>query len=123
MQLEARPFAALIRRCAFLLLALSVFVLGLQARLALYQSVPSINVTSAKISTERQTAQVLRSLEEREESHEPADKLSVALLLSGVYLQHAGLSRLEETQLSLTSPMRPALRRDNTLHLPPPARS
>ncbi len=59
---DTRSVGALLRKCAFLFLALSVFCFGLHARIQAYTTANS-NLTASKLSTEKHSAKVLKALE------------------------------------------------------------
>ncbi len=81
--LQSEPAVSSMRRFAFLLLAFAVFGFGLQARLALYSPNPPVEITSAKLSTERRSAEALRSLEARNDELRPATQVVLSLLFNG----------------------------------------
>jgi hypothetical protein len=111
----------LIRRGALLLLAFSVFGLGLHARLAVYTSSTSFNPTSAKISTEKNSARMLEVFEERDWTRHTADKLAVSFLLSEIHFQPALRSITELAEIALANPTLLDLNGINSLHRPPPS--
>ena len=69
--------------CLFIL-ALAVFGLGLQARLALYKANPNLHIASAKLSKETQSATMLKSIEVQRDDRESSISIVFALLLSSL---------------------------------------
>jgi hypothetical protein len=121
MLLEARSLITLIRKSAILFLAFAVFGLGLHARLELYKSSSSFNPTSAKVSTEKQSAQTLKGLEGRREVQDFTDKLAFGIVLSSIRVEPICNSITQMVEIGLSSPTRFDLSGDFSLHLPPPS--
>jgi hypothetical protein len=119
MHSNMKSIVLLVRKCALLFLALFVFGFGLQARLAQYQTSPP-NPTAAKISTERRSAQVLKSLDKRDETPTPTYRLAIAFLLSGIQVRSIPQSVIERAKISLSDPRRLDLNGAHSLHDPPP---
>jgi hypothetical protein len=116
-----RSMFLLIRRCALLMLAFSVFALGLQARLALCRSSAPMSVTSAKVSTEKRSAQVLESLEQRDEATHPSDRDVVAELIARAFVIPVFESLTDRAEIGLFAPTRLERSGNDTLHRPPPS--
>ncbi len=85
MSVGSRKTVSLMRKFAFLFLALAVFGLGLQARLALYKANPNLHIASAKLSKETQSATMLKSIEVQRDDREPSVPIVFALLLSSFH--------------------------------------
>jgi hypothetical protein len=113
---HVRSVVPLIRKCALLLLAFLVFGFGLQARLAQYKSDPP-NPTSAKISTEKHSLQVLA---ERNETPNPVDRLALAFFFSGNRMRPTPQPVAERAEIGLSNPTRFDLNGVYSLHRPPP---
>ncbi|AEU37324.1 hypothetical protein [Granulicella mallensis] len=116
---NARSAVSLLRSCALLLLAFSVFGFGLQARLAQYQPYPP-NPTAAKIATEKQSEKVLKVLAERDQAPQPIEWLAHAFSLSGVLIQPISPSVIAQAEIRLSNPTRFDLNGFYSLHRPPP---
>jgi hypothetical protein len=107
-----------IRKCAFLLLALSVFWFGLHARLEAYKPAAS-NIADSKISTEKHSTEILKALDKQDS---PADDLNALVL--GFFLRgfHSAVSPLplgEIARIELADPRRLDLGGVYSLHGPP----
>ena len=118
---KVRSVVPLVRKCALLFLVFSVFYLGLQAKLALYKSLPPLNVAAAKVSTEKRSAQVLSALEKRDETHHPTDKLTFSFLQSIILSQPSPNSVAEQAKIALLYPTRLDHSSIYSLHRPPPS--
>jgi hypothetical protein len=121
MLLEARSLITLIRKSAILFLAFTVFGLGLHARLELYKSSSSFNPTSAKVSSEKHSAQILKGLEERHEVQDFTDKLAFGFVLSSIRVEPICNSITHAAEIGLSSPIRFDLSGDFSLYRPPPS--
>jgi hypothetical protein len=117
MRSNVRSVGSLLRKCAFLFLALSVFWFGLDARLEAYKSSPP-NPTAAKISIEKHSARVLESPDKQAEPDNGLVVLALGVVLSGFYLQPSPpLSEL--AQIELSDPSRLSLTGLYSSHGPP----
>jgi hypothetical protein len=114
----SRSVVPLIRKCAVLLLAFSVFGFGLQARLAAYNRCPP-NPSAAKISTEKRSGAVLQAVEQKDDSPNPLDRLEFAFLLSGFWHQPIVQPAKEQAEISLRDPRRSDLNVVYSVHGPP----
>jgi hypothetical protein len=121
MLLHVRSLIPLIRKSAILFLAFAVFGLGLHARLELYKSSSSFNPTSAKVSTEKHSAQFLKGLEKRYEVQDFTDKLVFKLVWSSLHVEPIRNSSTHIVEIGLSSPIRFDLNGDFSLHRPPPS--
>jgi hypothetical protein len=115
---NVRSVGAFLRRCAFIFVALSVFWFGLHARLEAYKSASS-NVSDAKMSTERHSADVLNTVDKQDV---PAD--DVHALILGLFFWTAPsevkcLPGSELARVELGDPRRLDLRGIHSLHGPP----
>jgi hypothetical protein len=115
---NVRSVGALIRKCAFLLLAFSVFWFGLHARLGAYKSSPP-NPTASKISTEKHSAEVLRVLDKQAEPASDVAVLLFGFFLHGLHLQATPRPLGELAKISLSDPRRLDLAGIYCLHGPP----
>ncbi len=111
----------LARRCAFLFLAFAVFCLGLQARLVLYSANPPVQIAAAKLSTERHSAEALRSLEVRSDDLQPITQNVLAVLLSQVDDLLSPVPVQRTVAVALSDPIRSQLRCVTSLRRPPPS--
>ncbi len=115
---NARSTVLLLRKCGLLLLALSVFGFGLQARLAQYKPCPP-NPTAAKISTEKHSARALQVLAERDKAPRPADRLASATFFNGARTQLIPPSASERARIELCDPRKLDANHVYSLHGPP----
>ncbi len=121
MPLNMRSLVFLIRKSALLLLALTVFGLGLHARLEVYKRASYFNPTSAKVSTEKHSEQLLHALQEHQQLPDSLSVLAYGLLWSRVYAEHYCNPVVEPVAISLFSPTRYYQKGDYSLHRPPPS--
>ncbi len=84
MRSNVRSVGTLLRKCAFLFLALSVFWFGLHARIQAYTTGAS-NFTASKLSTEKHSTKVLKALEKEDTSTDDVDALILSIFLRGFY--------------------------------------
>jgi len=115
-----RPVVLLIRKCALLLLAFSIFGFGLHARLAQYKPFPP-NPTAAKVSTEKRSEQVLQALAARDEDLQTAGRPAFTFSLEGIRIRPVFQLATEQAKIGLSHPMRLDLNGVYSLHLPPPS--
>ena len=115
---DARSVGALLRKCAFLCLALSVFWFGLHARIQAYTSATS-NLTASKLSTEKHSAKVLRALEKEDAPTDDADALIVGIFLRGLHAEVTALPPGQLAKVELADPRRLDLGGIYSLHGPP----
>ena len=120
-KLKSERAVSLMRRFALLFLVFAVFSLGLEARLALYTTSPNISVSSAKVATEKRSAQILRSLEVREYKQHPSDKLVSAFLLRSIQKAPDLSIIVDETDIGLYESSRTYLSSIPSLRRPPPS--
>ena len=120
LSLKSEQPVSFLRTFAFLFLAFAVFGLGLQARLALYKANSPVQITSAKLSTEKRSAEVLKSLEVRRDDSEPATQIVLALLFSGLYGESSVDLGTERVDAAISNPTRSQLSCITSLRRPPP---
>lgn len=106
------------RTCALLFLALSVFWFGLHARLEAFTTGTS-NLTASKMSTERHSAEVLKALDEQDNSADGVALLFVGLLLWRAYIEATRLPLGEVAKIELADPRRLDFGSNYSLHGPP----
>lgn len=116
---KVRKMLSNTRNLLLLLLAVSVFSWGLQAKLALYSATSTTGSNVAKLSTERHSIETVRSLEERDETPHP-DKLTVPTFCGKLLATHCFRTITEEAEISLTAPNRVKRTGIYTFHRPPP---
>ena len=114
---NVRSVGALIRKCALLFLALSVFWFGLHARLQNCASVE--NPTASKISTEKHSAEVLKALDKQHSPAEDLNSLVLGFFLRGLHSAVTPLPLGELARIELTDPRRLDLGGVYSLHGPP----
>jgi hypothetical protein len=115
---NVRSVGAFLRRCTFLLLALSVFWFGLHARLEAYKSAAS-NVSDSKISTEKHSAEVLKALDKQDSPADDVDALIQEFFLQGFHSSVSPLPLSEVARIELADPRRLDLGSVYSLHGPP----
>ncbi len=118
MHSNLRSVGTLLRRCAFLFLALSVFCFGLHARIQAYTTTAS-NLTASKMSTEKHSADVLKAIDKEDC---PADNFTALLLVAFFQEAHSKITALPLDQLAkieLSDPRRVDLSGIYSLHGPP----
>jgi hypothetical protein len=118
--LKTKQSVSFIRKFAFMFLAFAVFSLGLQARLALYKTSPNITITSAKVATENRSAQVLKSLEVRQDSQQPYVRFVFAFLLSGLHDESDVSHDMGQVAIGFFHSARSQLISISSLRRPPP---
>jgi hypothetical protein len=106
------------RKCAFLLLALSVFWFGLHSRLEAYKRAAS-NISDSKISTEKHSAQVLKALDKQDSPAADLNALVRGLCLWGFHSAVTPLPLGELARIELADPRRLDLGGIYSLHGPP----
>jgi hypothetical protein len=121
MPLNMRSLASLIRKGALVFLALAVFGLGLHARLEVYKTASSFNPTSAKVSTEKHSEQLLRALREHQEVPDFLSILAYGLGWSSIFAEHSCNPIIQSVEIGLFSPARYDQKGDYSLHRPPPS--
>ena len=115
-----RPAAPHFLRYAILFLAFSVFGLGLQAKLALYHSDSPTGVSTAKVSTENRSSQVLRALEEHVDVNDhDVSWTKFRVLISAPDLRPMLNASVEQETILLGAPTRPDQGGMYALHGPP----
>jgi hypothetical protein len=114
---NVRSVGSLIRKCAFLFLAVSVFWFGLHARLQSYKSTPE-NPTASKIATEKHSAKVLQTLDRQVQPDSEIAVVVLGFFLAGFSSQ---LSRplSELARIDLSDPSRLDLAGIYSSHGPP----
>ena len=120
MSVGSKNPVSLLRRFLFLYLALTVFGLGLHARLALYEANPDLQITSAKLSTETQSPAVLKSIEVRDDDPQPSISRVLALLLSGLNDASDPVRGTGRAAIALSNPTRSQMSCITSLRRPPP---
>lgn len=118
MLLKVRSSVLLIRKLALLFLAVLVFSFGLQAKLSLYHPLSTPNISAAKISTEKYSAQVLRALERPEVVPSRWDNFDLVLRVNS-YVP-APDSVTQRAEVILWHPGRFDVHGVYSLHRPPP---
>ena len=109
---------ALLRRCAFLFLALSVFWFGLHARIEAFTTGAS-NLTASKLATEEHSAKVLKALEREDVGDTDIHAFLLELLVQSLRPQAVRLPLSELAKIELADPRRLDLDGTYTLHGPP----
>jgi len=117
MRSNVRSVGSLLRKCAFLFLALSVFWFGLHARLQSYKSAPE-NPTASKISTEKHSAKILEALDKQAEPASDVAVFALSVFLRGFDLQPL-LPVSELAKIDLSDPSRLDLAGLYSSHGPP----
>jgi hypothetical protein len=107
-----------IRKCAFLLLALSVFWFGLHARLEAYKPAAS-NISDSKISIEKHSAEVLTALDKQDSLADDLNALILWFFLREVHSSVSPLPLSEVARIELVDPRRLDLGGIYSLHGPP----
>ena len=115
---DARSVGALLRKCACLFLALSVFCFALHARIQAYTTATS-NLTASKISTEKHSAKVLKALEKEDSPSDDADALILHIFLRGFHSDVTPQPLSELAKIELADPRRLDLGGIYSLHGPP----
>jgi hypothetical protein len=118
MSSDARSVGALLRKCAFLFLAFSVFCFALHARIQAYTTATS-NLTASKISTEKHSAKVLKALEKEDSPTDDVDALILHIFLRGFHADATPQPSSELAKIELADPRRLDLGGIYTLHGPP----
>jgi len=116
---NARSVGALLRKCAFLFLALSVFGFGLHARIQVYTKATS-NLTASKLSTEEHSAKVLKSLDKGDNPADDVNTLILGAFLRAFHSQMMPRPLGELAKIELGDPRRLDLAGIYSLHGPPP---
>jgi hypothetical protein len=106
------------RKCAFLLLALSVFWFGLHARLEAYKPAAS-NISDSKISIEKHSAEVLTALDKQDSLADDLNALVLGFFLRGVHSSVSPLPLSEVARIALVDPRRLDRGSIHSLHGPP----
>jgi hypothetical protein len=115
---DTRSVGALLRKCAFLFLALSVFCFGLHARIQAYTTANS-NLTASKLSTEKYSAKVLKALENEDAPTKYVDALLLGVFLRGLHSEVEPIPLGELAKIELADPRRLDLSGVYSLHGPP----
>ena len=110
-----------LRKLAFLFLALAVFGLGLQARLALYKAKPNLQITSAKLSTEKQSVAMLRSFEVGNDDPQSSIPPVLAALFSSFHDTPDAVCGVRRVAIALSHPTRSQMSCITALRRPPPS--
>lgn len=116
---NARLVGALLRKCAFLFLALSVFGFGLHARIQVYTKATS-NLTASKLSTEEHSAKVLKSLDKEDNPADDVNTWIPGAFLRAIHSVMMPRPSGELAKIELGDPRRLDLAGIYSLHGPPP---
>jgi hypothetical protein len=115
---NVRSIGALLRKCAFLFLALLVFWFGLHARLEACKSAVA-NLTASKMSTEKHSVEVLKTLEKQDNPANAVDTLLIGFFLSEFHSEVPPMPLSELARIVLADPRRLDLGGVYLLHGPP----
>ncbi len=122
MPLNVRSMITLIRKGAIVLLAFAVFGLGLHARLEAYKCPSTFNPTSAKISTEKHSEQLLNEvLKVHSETKGFVSALAFSLGWSSIFAEQNCNRIIQTAEIRLFFPTRYDQKGDYSLHRPPPS--
>lgn len=121
MLLKVRSFVSFSRSLALVFLAIAVFGWALNARMDLPKPQTARTLDPAKLSTERNSAKVLKALEQQDSESVPSPVVILEFVFSLLLAVPVLESVAHRAEIALSSPSRFYLQGFYSLNRPPPA--